>query len=130
MPALALLVLRRQGRDHRVVRVGVADLGGPARGPQVIEEFNVGLVVIGPFLGSVILVIDGFDGADRLAGTAVHALVGVDVQGTLTLIDAIDGALFNTCLVLDIYTRLRDYVRHVPGLSTLVPATAGKLLPA
>jgi hypothetical protein len=54
----------------------------------------------------------------------------MDVQGTLTLIDAIDGALFNTCLVFDIYTRLRDYVRHVPGLSTLVPATAGKLLPA
>jgi hypothetical protein len=46
----------------------------------------------------------------------------VDVKGPLTLVDAIDGALLNTCLVFDIYTRLRDYVRHVPCLSTLVPA--------
>jgi hypothetical protein len=43
----------------------------------------------------------------------------MDVQRTLAFIDAIDRAFLNACLVLNIHTRLRDYVRHVPGLSTL-----------
>ncbi|VXB60993.1 hypothetical protein ARTHRO9AX_180479 [Arthrobacter sp. 9AX] len=118
-----VLVLRWQCGDHGVVLAGVAHLGGTARRAEVVEELHVGLVVVRPFVRGVVLVVDRLDRADRFAGSAVDAFVRMDVQRTLTLIDAVDRALFNTCLVLDIYTRLRDYVRHVPGLSTLGPAS-------
>src|ERR1019366_10787624 len=79
-----------------------------------VEELDVGLVVVVlPLLGGVILVEDGFHGADRFAGTAVDALVGVDVQRTLTLIDAVDRTLLDAGLVLDVNTWLGDHVRHV-----------------
>ena len=82
------------------------------RAAEVVEELDVGLVVVGPLLGDVVLVVDGLHGADRLAGTAVDALVGVDVEPALALVDAVDRALLDAGLVLEVDTGLRDHVRH------------------
>jgi hypothetical protein len=49
----------------------------------------------------------------------------VDIEGTFAFVDAVNRAFFNTCLVLDVHTRLRDYVGHVPCLSTVVPEIPG-----
>jgi len=84
-----------------------AELGGPTRAAEVVEELDVGLVVLRPLLGDVVLVVDRLDGADRLACTAVDALVGVDVEAALTLVDAVDRTLLDTGLVLEVDTGLR-----------------------
>ena len=111
--------LGRQRRDERVVLGDHADLRGPAGRADVVEELDVGLVVVGPLLGEVVFVVDRLDGADRLAGTAVHALVGVDVQHPLTFVDAVHGALVDAGAVLDIDAGKSDHVRHVPSLRPL-----------
>src|SRR5699024_4290442 len=63
-------------------------------------------------LGDVVLVVDGLDRAHRLARPAVHALVRVDVQRPGTLVDAVDRALLDARLVLDVHAGLGDHVRH------------------
>src|SRR5699024_3328432 len=67
-----------------------------------------------PLLRDVVLVVDGLDGADRLTGTTVDALVGVDVQRAVALVDAVDRALLDARLVLDVDAGLRDHIRHGP----------------
>jgi len=62
--------------------------------------------------GNVVFVEDRLDGADRLAGTAVDAFVGVDVEHPLAFVDAVDRALPNAGLVLKVDARLGDHVRH------------------
>ena len=43
-----------------------ADLRGAAGRADLVEELDIGFVVVGPFLGEVVFVVDGLDGADRL----------------------------------------------------------------
>jgi hypothetical protein len=88
-----------QCRDDRVVLAGLADLGGAAGGAKVLEEVGVDLGVVLPLLGDVVLVVDGLNRSDGLAGAAVHALVRVDVEHALALVDAVHRALFDACLV-------------------------------
>src|SRR3954452_1080040 len=107
-----LLVLRRQRGDEGVVALDQAQLAGAAGGAELVEELDVRLVVVLPLLRSVVLVEDRLDRADRLTGTAVDAFVRVDVQGPLALVDAVDRALLDARLVLDVDTRLRDDVGH------------------
>src|SRR6266536_2555089 len=78
-PGSVLDLLRRQGGDQRVVFVDLAGLGGAAGRAEVVEELDVRLVVVLPLIGYVVFVEDRFHRADRLAGAAVHALVGVDI---------------------------------------------------
>src|SRR5690606_9696542 len=108
----SVVLLRGQVRDDRVVLGDQAHLRRTAGAAQVVEELDVGLVVLGPLLREVVLVVDRLHGAHRLAGTAVHALVRVDVQGTLALVDAVDRALLDAGLVLEVDTGLGDHVGH------------------
>src|SRR3954451_4462326 len=109
----SLLVLRGQGGDHRVVLVDHAHLGRATGRAEVVEEVDVGGVVVLPLLRGVVLVEDRLDGAHRLAGSAVHALVGVDVEHPLPLVDAVDGALVDAGPVLQVDAGLRDDVGHL-----------------
>src|SRR5699024_11013594 len=109
---LLVVLLRRQRRDDRVVLWDQAEFGRPAGTAQVVEELDVGLVVLSPLLGGVVLVVDGLHGAHRLAGAAVHTLIGVDVQHPLALVDAVDRALLDTREVLQVNTWLGDHVSH------------------
>src|SRR3954464_11986789 len=77
---VSLLVLRWKRRDHRVVVVDLAHLGGAARRAEVVEEVDVGVVVLLPLPRGVVLVVDRLHRAHRFAGTAVDTLVGVDVE--------------------------------------------------
>src|SRR5690606_22281438 len=119
-----LLALRWKGSDQRVVPVDLADLGGTSGRAQLLEELDINLVEVRPFAGQVVLVVDGLHRAYRLAGTAVDALVGVDVEHAPALVDAVDGAFFNACLVEHIDARLRDDVSHVVFLLGLATWTA------
>src|SRR5699024_5514491 len=77
--------LRREGFDDRVVLVDHAHLRGAAGRPEIVEELDVGPVVLGPLVRGVVLVVDRLDGADGFAGAAVHAFVGLDVEHPVAL---------------------------------------------
>src|SRR4051812_25863953 len=106
----------RQPRDERVVLVDLADLGGAPGRAEVVEELDVGLVVVLPLVGRVVLVEDRLNRADRLTRTAVDALVGVDVEHPRALVDAVDGALLDAGAVENIDARLGDDVGHAETL--------------
>jgi hypothetical protein len=65
-----------------------------------------------PLIRDVVLVVDRLYRADRLARTTIDAFVGMDVQHACALIDAIDGAFFDTCLVFDVDAGFGNGVRH------------------
>src|SRR5690606_11300261 len=104
--------LRRESGDDRVVSRDHPDLRGAAGRSDLFEELDVRLVVVRPLFGQVVFVVDGLDGADRLARTAVDALVGVDVEHAVALVDAVDGALVDTGAVFDIHAGKGDDVGH------------------
>jgi hypothetical protein len=62
--------------------------------------------------GDVVFVEDRLDRADRLAGAAVDAFVGVDVEHPLALVDAVDRAFLDAALVLDVDARFGDHIRY------------------
>src|SRR5206468_5426173 len=98
-------------RGHeRGVLVDLANLGGAAGRTEVLEELVVRVRVVLPLLRHVVLVEDRLDGADRLAGTAVDALIRVDVKHPVALVDAVDRALLDACLVEHIDAGLSDDV--------------------
>ena len=109
--------------DDRVVLVLRADLGRTAGRSQpghgVREPLGVDGRELLPLAGEVLVREDRGDGADRHAGVAVHALVRLDVEHPRALVDAVDGALVDARLVLDVDARFRDDVGHgcpFPGL--------------
>ena len=116
---------------ERVVPLDQPELGGAAGRAEIVEELDVGRVVVLPLLGGVVLVEDRLDRADRLTGTAVDAFVGVDVQHPLALVDAVDRALLDAGLVLEVDTRLRDDVGHavVPRVHDAYPRSASSIAP-
>src|SRR5690348_366850 len=107
-------------RGHeRGVLVDLALLRGAAGRTEVLEELVVRVRVVLPRVGHVVLVEDRLDRADRLARTAVHTLIGVDVEHPVALVDAVDGALFDAGTVDDVDARLRDDVGHGRSLRGL-----------
>src|SRR6266511_828934 len=93
-----------------------ADVGRPARGAERLlalgEEGRVGGGELLPLRRHVVVVEDRFDRADGLAGAAVHALVGVDVEHAVALINAVDRTLLDAGPVLDVNAWLADDVGH------------------
>ena len=66
-----------------------------------------------PFLGHAVVREDRLHRAGGLAGLAVDAFVGVDVELVLALVDAVDRADFDAGLVLHPDAWLGDDERHV-----------------
>src|SRR5450759_5434846 len=110
--------LGRERCDDGVVGIDLAELRRTTRRPENIEELDIGAVVVAPLLGHVVLVEDRLDRAHRLARATVHALVGLDVQRPLALVDAVHRTLVDASLVLDVDARLGDHVRHGHSLQT------------
>src|SRR4029453_14486046 len=66
---------------------------------------------------------DGLHRADGLAGAAVHALLRVDVEHAVALVDAVDRTLLDAGLVLDVDAGLGNDVGHgqPPSLADTPP---------
>src|ERR1700712_192616 len=92
---LFVVLLRRQCHHYGSVGIDEADLRRTTGRPQLREEHDVCLGVGLPLLGDIVLVVDGFNGADRLTRSAVDTFVGLDVEHPLALVDAVDRTLFD-----------------------------------
>src|SRR5690554_4304464 len=85
----------------------------PLEPGQLVVLVDVG----GELRRHVYLGVDGVHGAGRHAGAAVDALVRVDVELIVRLVDALDGADVHAGRVLNADAGFSDYVshgRHVP----------------
>src|SRR6478735_2502502 len=89
----SVLAAGRQSLHERRVVVDLAKLRRTTGRAQVVEEVGVRADISVPLVRRVVLVEDRLDRANRLARTAIHALVGVDVQHPAALVDAVDRAL-------------------------------------
>jgi hypothetical protein len=99
-----------------VVSRNSANLGRTTWGTNLGEKVNVRLVVLAPLARKVVFVIDRFYRANWFASTTVNTFIWVDIEHAITLVNAVDGALIDTCPVLHIYARESDYVGHEPTL--------------
>src|SRR5689334_6210797 len=121
----------REVADEGRVNTDSADLacaaGRVQRGSGPGQRLGKEAGVVGreqrPSCGQVVLVEDGLHRADRLARAAVDALVGMDVQRTATLVDAVDRAFLHTRPIKNIDARLGDHVGH-RGLLSFPPYTS------
>src|SRR5215471_4965787 len=104
-----------------------AGFGGAAGRAELVEELGVLGGERRPLLGDVVFVEDRLDRADRFAGAAVDAFVGVDVEHPLALVDAVDRAFLDAALVLDVDARLGDHICHggCTSLTTFMCALRG-----
>jgi uncharacterized membrane protein YGL010W len=89
-----------------------ADLGSASRGSNLGEEVDVCLVVLAPLARKIVFVVDSLNRANWLTSTTVHALIRVDVKHAIALINAVNRALINTSLVLDVHAWKGDYIGH------------------
>src|ERR1700722_11341381 len=105
-PTACRLPTARGWQRHRVSRGSIAAGQGLGEEGGVVGEV---LVLVYREIG---FVIDRIHPAGRLAGTAIHAFVGVDVHGPSSLVDAIHRALLHTRLVHDIHTCPADHICH------------------
>lgn len=87
-----------------------ARLGSTSWRSDLVEEIYVYRVVVAPLPRQVVLVVDGLNRTNRLAGTAVHAFVRVYVKHAIALVDAINWAFIDAGPVLQVYTGKRYYV--------------------
>jgi hypothetical protein len=97
-----------------MILVNYADLRCPTGRAIIeeVEELDIGLIVVRPLVGQIVFVVDGFNRADWLTSTAIDALIRLDVEHTIALIDAIDRTFVDTCAILEINTGLGDNIRH------------------
>ena len=61
---------------------------------------------------NIIFIINRFDWADRLAGSAVDAFIRLDIERSRSFIDAINWALLDAGFILNINARLGNYIGH------------------
>jgi len=97
-------------RDRVVFRP--TDFRGAAGRAEFCEEVGVDLGVSAPLVGQILFGVDGLDRAHRFAGAAVDALVGLDVEHSYALVDAVDRAFVDAGLVFDIDTGLGNHKGH------------------
>jgi hypothetical protein len=101
--------------DVAVVRRHVARA---SRRPDVFEELRVERLKDLALLRKFIVIVDRGVRAHSLAGTAVDALIRMDVEHPLALIDAVDRAFLDATAVLHINAVLCDHIGH-RGLLTI-----------
>src|SRR3989338_3112196 len=87
----------------------------------VLEELLVQLGEVLPLVRDLVLGEDRLHRAHGLARAAVDALVRMDIEHGLALVDAVHGADLDAGLVLDVDARLGDHVRHGMPPSVVPP---------
>jgi len=68
------------------------------------KKLSIGGGVVLPLGGDIVFVIDGLYRAHGLTGSAINALIRLDVEHPVAFIDTVHGAFFNARLIFEIYT--------------------------
>jgi hypothetical protein len=76
------------------------------------EELGINFRELFPVTWNVILVVNSLNRADRLASATIYALIRLDVEHSVTFIDAIHWALFDAGLIFHIDTWLGNHICH------------------
>ena len=76
------------------------------------EKFCIDFREFLPLTWNIIFVINRLDWAYGFAGTAVNALIRLDVEHPVTFVDAIDWTFLNARFVLHIDTWLGNHISH------------------
>jgi hypothetical protein len=124
-----LLTLRWQCGNNWVITWNWTDFCGTTWGPNFGEEIYVGLVIVTPLTGEVVFVINCLYRANRFACTAVNALIRVDVEHAVTLVDTVHRAFVNAGLVFNIDAWKRNHIGHFLLLNELLNSRCCWLIP-
>jgi hypothetical protein len=102
-----------------MIMICEADLCGSTWRSDLNKKFSIDLRKFFPLPRHIVFVIDSLNRADGFAGTTVNALIRLDIEHSVTFVDAIDWALFNAGFILHIDTWLGNHIRHEqpPGLT-------------
>jgi len=94
------VLLWGQRTDDGSIAVDQAQLRRTTGGTDFVEELGVRRGVVLVLFGNIVFIEDRLDGAHGLARTTIDALVGVNVEHPLALVDAVNGAFLDAGLVL------------------------------
>src|SRR5947207_1655492 len=104
----------REGPSHDPARGRPrSGLGGGLDPRVVLEELLVELDEALPLVRGLVLGEDRLHRAHRLTRPAVDALVGMDEELRVALVDAVHGTDIDARLVLDASAGLNDHIRHL-----------------
>jgi hypothetical protein len=95
-----------------MVMICKTDLCSSTWGAKFYEKLGINFWILFPFAGNVILIINRLDWTDRLARTAIDALIRLDVEHAVAFINAIHWALFDAGLIFHIDTWLSNHICH------------------
>jgi hypothetical protein len=109
-----------------MIRICRSNFASTAGGTDRRKKSGVNLAVLLEITWNIIFVVNSFNWADWFAGPTIHALIRLDVEHPVTLIDTVNGTLFDAGLILHIHTRLGDYVGHFNPFKSRLPLTAEK----
>ena len=101
-----------QGYHCGVIRIGMANFACSARRTDLEEELGIDLAEFLPLRWHIIFVVNSFNWANWFASATVNALIRLDIKHSRTFVDAINRALFDARLILNINTRFGNNVSH------------------
>jgi hypothetical protein len=95
-----------------VVTLNCPDFGRTPGRPDLQKELHICCVILCPTLGQIVLIVDCLNGTHGLASATVHALIRMDVQHSVTLINAVNRTFVNAGPVLDVNAGQSDHIGH------------------
>jgi hypothetical protein len=96
-----------------MIRPDGACVHGPAGRAELLKDLSVHYLEDLVVRCKVAVVSDRFDGAHRLTGTTINTFVRVDVKHPIALVNAIDRAIVDARLVLNIHAGWTDHIAHL-----------------
>jgi len=88
------------------------DLCSSTWGAEFYEELGVNFREFFPVSWNIILIINCFNRAYRLASTTIDALIRLDVEHSVSFVNAIHWALFDAGLIFHIDAWLGNHICH------------------
>jgi hypothetical protein len=109
---LLLLRWKRQCNYFGMISSGLTHFASSTRRSDFDEKFTIYFAVLFPSCGDIIFIINSFYRTHWLARTTIHAFIRLDVEHSISFVNAINWTFLNTRFVLHIDTRFGNYVCH------------------
>jgi hypothetical protein len=96
-----------------VISSSWANLARSTRGTDFNKELGINLAKLFPLPRNIIFVVDSFYWANWLTGTAIHALIWLDVKHAIAFVNAIHGTFFDAGFIFYIDAWVCDHIGHL-----------------